>query len=81
MVRYRTDRMENRLMRHPPSSRLSYRNVLIAAALAAGLEVGTVYVGSGQASAAQPHRGDASRDEAGEASACSHPQPDHSQAR
>jgi hypothetical protein len=43
-------------MRYRSSSRLSYRNVLIAAGLAAALGVGTAYARPGATIAAQPHR-------------------------
>jgi len=46
-------------MRYRSSSRLSYRNMLIAAGLAAALGVGTTYAQPG--TAAQPH-GDGQRD-------------------
>jgi hypothetical protein len=42
-------------MRYRSSSSLSYRNVLIAAGLAAALGVGTAYTRPGEAIAAQPH--------------------------
>lgn len=42
-------------MRHPSSSRLSYRNVLIAAGLAAALGVGAAQSKPASADAAQPH--------------------------
>jgi hypothetical protein len=42
-------------VRHRSSSRLSYRNVLIAAGLAAALGVGSAYARPGEASAGQPH--------------------------
>lgn len=45
-------------MRHASSSRFSYRNVLIAAGLAAGLQVSTAYAEPKSAPAAQPHSGD-----------------------
>jgi hypothetical protein len=42
-------------MRHPPSSRRSYREVLIAAGLTAALGVSTAQAEAGAASATQPH--------------------------
>jgi hypothetical protein len=44
-------------MRYRPSSSLSYRNVLIAAGLAAGLGVGTACAEPADGVAAQPHSG------------------------
>jgi hypothetical protein len=44
-------------MRHPSSSRLSYRNVLIAAGLAAALGVGTACAKPVTAPASQPLEG------------------------
>ena len=44
-------------MRNPTSSRLSYRNVLIAAGLAAGLGVSPGYSKPADVLAAQPQRG------------------------
>jgi hypothetical protein len=42
-------------MRHPPSSRRSYREVLIAAGLTAALGVSAAQAEAGAASAMQPH--------------------------
>jgi hypothetical protein len=44
-------------MRHASSSRLSYRNVLIAAGLAAALGVGTAYAKPVTATSSQPRAG------------------------
>jgi len=56
-------------MRHASSSRFSYRNVLIAAGLAAALGVGTAVARPVAATASQPPGGDLSP----EGSAAAHP--------
>jgi hypothetical protein len=58
-------------MRHASSSRFSYRNVLIAAGLAAALGVGTAFARPLAAAAPQPLGGDQSP----EGSAAGHPVP------
>jgi hypothetical protein len=49
-------------MRHAASSRFSYRNVLIAAGLAAALGVGSAFARPVAAAAPQPHGGGQSPD-------------------
>jgi hypothetical protein len=68
-------------MRYLSSSRLSYRNVLIAAGLAAGLGVSSAYSKSPDAPAIQPQRDNPMPEGTVEASAGSEIQADHSQAR
>jgi hypothetical protein len=58
-------------MRHASSSRFSYRNVLIAAGLAAALGVGTAFARPLPATAPQPLGGDQSP----EGGAAGHPVP------
>jgi hypothetical protein len=68
-------------MRYPSTSRLSYRNVLIAAGLAAGLGVSTVYSKPSDALAAQPQRDNPIPEGPLDAPVGSDFQADHSRAR
>lgn len=68
-------------MRYASSSRLSYRNVLIAAGLAAGLQVSTAYAEPKSAPAAQPQSGDELPNGAVDAQAGSHRQAQRFQSR
>lgn len=68
-------------MRYLSSSRLSYRNVLIAAGLAAGLGVSPAYSEPAEVPAAQPQRGNPIPEGPVETSAGSEFQADQSQVR
>lgn len=68
-------------MRYPTSSRFSYRNVLIAAALAAGLGVSPAYAKTADVPAARPQRGYPTPDVPMQAPPGSELRSDQSQAR